>query len=119
MDWGYPGGGLEQGETVEECVIREAFEESGLRIGIERLLCVDQFWQDGNGYGLGFIFLAHPEGWPQEIVLPMADGSSRFLDHCWIDRSEFEALEGHPGYDFSRLTWPEDIKEPIFRRTNA
>ena len=118
-DWGYPGGGLEAGETVEECVVREAFEESGLRVRLRRLLCVDQFWRDGGVYGIGFIFLAEPDGWPQEIVLPEADGSSRFLDHRWIDRSEFEALGGQPDYDFARLPWPEDVREPIFRRTDA
>lgn len=30
--WGLPGGGIENGETPEETALREAFEETGLRI---------------------------------------------------------------------------------------
>lgn len=104
---------------VEECVIREAFEESGLRVRLRRLLCVDQFWRNNNLYGIGFIFLAEPDGWPQEVVLPEVDGMSKFLGHRWIDNAEFRALVGHPDYDFARLPWPEDVLEPLFRRTEA
>jgi ADP-ribose pyrophosphatase YjhB (NUDIX family) len=118
-DWGYVGGGLEAGESIEDCVIREALEESGVRIRLRRLLCVDQFWRDGSVYGIGFIFLAEPAGWPQEVVLPEEDGDARFLGYRWIDRAEFEALQDDPAYDFARLPWPEDVGKPIFRRTDA
>ncbi len=118
-DWGYVGGGLEPGESIEECVMREAFEESGLRIRLIRLLCVDQFWKEGAVYGIGFIFLAEPAEWPQDVVLPDNDGDARFLAHRWIDRGEFDALQGDSEYDFARLPWPEDILEPVFRRTDA
>ena len=36
--WWLPGGGLETGETLEECVIREVREETNLEVRIERLL---------------------------------------------------------------------------------
>ncbi|MEO6300923.1 MAG: NUDIX hydrolase [Paracoccaceae bacterium] len=36
--WDLPGGGREGGESAEECVLREVFEEFGLRFGLERLL---------------------------------------------------------------------------------
>lgn len=33
--WSLPGGSLEIGESLEECIIRETYEETGIRIDIE------------------------------------------------------------------------------------
>jgi 8-oxo-dGTP diphosphatase len=38
--WSIVGGKVEFLETLEACAIREAFEEVGLKIAIDRLLCV-------------------------------------------------------------------------------
>lgn len=38
--WGLPGGKVDWMEPVEHAVVREVFEETALRIRIERLLCV-------------------------------------------------------------------------------
>jgi 8-oxo-dGTP diphosphatase len=47
--WGLPGGGLEYGEHPEEAVIREVWEETGLSIGIEKLLLVNSWLPDRVG----------------------------------------------------------------------
>lgn len=36
--WDVPGGGREGGETPEECLLREVYEEFGLRIAPDRLI---------------------------------------------------------------------------------
>lgn len=36
--WSLPGGRLEQGETMEEGLCRELFEETGLKVRVEKLL---------------------------------------------------------------------------------
>lgn len=52
--WCVPGGGMESGESVEECCQREVFEETGLEVRPERLIGVysnrDQLviYPDGN-----------------------------------------------------------------------
>ncbi|GAB4504038.1 MAG: NUDIX domain-containing protein [Anaerolineales bacterium] len=38
--WCLPGGGMEAGESVEECCVREVFEETGLRVRVKRLIGV-------------------------------------------------------------------------------
>ena len=38
--WSLPGGRLEQGETLEEGVIRELFEETGLNVKVIKLLYI-------------------------------------------------------------------------------
>ena len=36
--WVFPGGGLDEGETEERCVMREMKEETDLDVDVERLL---------------------------------------------------------------------------------
>ena len=38
--WSILGGKVDFLETVKDCAIREAYEESGVRVAIERLLCI-------------------------------------------------------------------------------
>lgn len=38
--WSLPGGKLEQGETLEQGVVRELFEETGLKVRVIKLLYV-------------------------------------------------------------------------------
>ncbi|HKL11474.1 MAG TPA: NUDIX hydrolase [Clostridia bacterium] len=58
--WGLPGGGIENGETPEETALREAFEETGLRIR----LMPKQFerdFVDSPVYRRAVTFVAVPE----------------------------------------------------------
>lgn len=38
--WSLPGGGMEPGESISECVVREAYEETGLHVEPVRLVGV-------------------------------------------------------------------------------
>jgi ADP-ribose pyrophosphatase YjhB (NUDIX family) len=47
--WGLPGGGLEYGEHPEEAIIREVWEETGLRVCVEKLLLINTLHPDRVG----------------------------------------------------------------------
>jgi len=101
--WNGLGGKIEQGETPEECVIREVYEESGLHIHnplLRGVLTFPKFAADEDWYA--FVFVANefegelidsPEGdlrWvPNEKIfeLPMWEGDRLFLP--WLDEKRF------------------------------
>jgi 8-oxo-dGTP diphosphatase len=61
--WALPGGVVEYGERVEDAVIREAKEETGLDIRIERLIGVySDPGRDPRGHFVSISFLCRPTG---------------------------------------------------------
>ena len=49
--WSFPGGRLEPGETLHEAVVREAFEETGLEVVVDRFVgFVERFGDDPAPY---------------------------------------------------------------------
>ena len=64
-----PGGGVEEGETAEEAVVRELEEEAGLHVRIERELA--RVWKDGRRE---HYFLVRPDGPSARAMLDLEPG---------------------------------------------
>ena len=100
--WVGLGGKFEPGESPEECVIREVFEESGLRIRNPKLRGILTYPKD-------FI----PEDW-YVFLFTAADftGTLKPSDEgelAWVDKDRGNDLPMHPGdYHFLRMIRQHD-----------
>ena len=113
--WNGLGGKMESGETPEECVVREVFEESGLKAkdpALRGILTFPGF--DGENDWLCFLFVARQftgklieseEGrleWiPTDRLsrLPLCEGDKYFL--AWLKKKKF--FSGKFVYNKGRL----------------
>ena len=116
VEWSSPGGALERDESVHDAAQREVKEETGLDVRLERLIRISEFWNSGHLSGVGFLFLARPDPWPQEVHLPERDGLTRLLGHRWCTRDEVASLPDLWEHDISRNAWPPEITTPLFER---
>jgi len=85
--WIIPGGGLDDDETEEECVIREVREETNLDVEIERLL-FDEPGHPNGVYRRRKTFLCKPVGGhPSPGFEPEVEASERYAitEVRWFD----------------------------------
>ncbi len=89
-EWTLPGGGIEFGEHPEDAVIREVFEETGLKIRLTALAEVDSIVfnvTDGRMHAIRFIYRARIKGGK---LTPEANGTT---DNCaWFTWDEARCL---------------------------
>lgn len=63
--WAIPGGFVDYGESVENCAVREAFEETGLTVRLKALLYVySRPDRDPRHHTLTTVFAATADGQP-------------------------------------------------------
>jgi mutator protein MutT len=86
--WEFPGGKREQHETIEECLAREAFEELGIRIQPERLLCNRVHGAPERRISLFFFFCKWVSGEPRAIDCK---------DFRWVSREDIRQYTLLPG----------------------
>lgn len=76
--WGTPGGGLDPGESVLDCLYREMIEETGVAPKIGNLLFVQQFTHEGQE---GFELFYHVTNHEDYENVDLEATSHGFLEH--------------------------------------
>ncbi|MBI3004891.1 MAG: (deoxy)nucleoside triphosphate pyrophosphohydrolase [Ignavibacteriales bacterium] len=90
LKWEFPGGKVENGETVKDCLIRELREELSIVVGgVERTEIESYHYEDGGRFEVHYCFVRDFEGELQNNV---------FEDVRWVTPQElqkFDNLEGN------------------------
>ncbi len=99
--WVIPGGGIEDSETEEECIIREIQEETNLDVGVDRLV-LDESLPPGEVYQRLKTYLCTPiSGEASPGYEPEAAADASITEVRWFDLLDESA-------------WDEDLRQDPF-----
>lgn len=83
--WGLPGGRLERGETMMDCVVREVLEETGLLVApVELAYIVDAYNRPYDTHHLVHVFSCRVANG----TLRVPERDEYVIDACWVRRDE-------------------------------
>lgn len=110
----YPGGGgLEDNETLTECVIREVLEETGQEVKVIDLMYVQEFYFSENERSLEFFYLASPTAESADNFNHHdtdESGNLKIEENRWFSEEEIKREDIKIFPEFVRNNFWEDIK---------
>ena len=114
-----PGGHVEFREKLEDCVVREIREETGLKVEVIRLLWVRDFLDHYPGHSIEFFFLGNIRGGKFISTLEVKSGS----EFLFMKLEELENVIFYPKEFIPKLkslrenrNWAEE--NPYIRSAN-
>lgn len=93
--WEFVGGCLEFGESLSEGLAREIYEETGLTVSVDRLLCASTHVPKSPAQQKQFVFLYYLSYADTDTVI-LSDEHKDFL---WADRKQIIELVDKPILD--------------------
>ena len=99
------GGGVHHGETAEGAVLREVFEETGVRYEIDRLAVIHENFFDESGgslqgmncHELSFYFLMKPRG-TRELCSNSTTLGGLKEEMRWIPLEDLDKYKAYPAF---------------------
>lgn len=93
MFWAPPGGGLQFGESMQQCLKREFKEETGLEVEINRFLFVNEFLNDPLHAVEFFFEVRAVNGALLTGTDPELDEESQLIkDVTWLSMKEIQSI---------------------------
>lgn len=98
--WEFPGGKMEPGETPEECLARELFEEFGITAEIGEFLCRSTNDDPSRPIELLAYWVSHTEGdfimRDHQRIAWVSPGELKDYEYPYADLAVVERLTGEP-----------------------
>jgi len=101
--WIFPGGGVESGESMRDCVKREIKEETGIDVDIKKLVFVNENLSKENPM-IHFTFLCEPKNDDLIVGSDPDQKEDRIKDVKYMTFDEILNLENFI---------PEEMKKPL------
>jgi mutator protein MutT len=116
--WVVPGGTVELGETLEEALVREMEEETGLQVEpVELLTVVDRIDRDGGRVAYHYVIVDYLCRW----LSGEAKAASDALEVAWASAAELPRYDLPPkALEVVRDAWAKAaVAEPVEHPQNA
>lgn len=109
------GGAVHLGETAKEAVIREVFEEAGVKCEIDRLLFINENFFIENGFEnheIALYFLIKPV---KNKIVNMESNSCGFNEYLrWLPIKDLKQYKAYPSFFKTELqNIPQNVKHII------
>jgi 8-oxo-dGTP diphosphatase len=120
--WSPPGGGLELGERLEDALVREFIEETGLQVEPQRLFYISEFVQPPF-HAVEFYFLCENVGGKLVVGTDpeLVNHSQMILDIQYIRFAEMGTMDIFPTFIRDRFhqDYTSRVDTPIWIRSSG
>jgi len=105
-DWEFPGGQVEESETIPHAVEREVLEETGLEVELSDLIKTYYFTDDPRGNGISFVYKATKVSGTMQI-------NSEATNAQYFAPDEIPVYLTLGGHDTMIADWCANVKQKV------